>query len=345
MSTKRICICGHFGFGQRLLNGQTIKTKILCKELQREYGDNDVYIIDSHGKSNSILLFFRLLYGLVICRNIIILPAHNGIRIIPLWLCAWNFLFKRKLHYVVIGGWIAKFSDRHCVTKWALRYFHNIYCETSTLQKELANRGYNNAKILPNCKYLTNISEDAINYSHDYPLHLVIFSRIMQQKGIADAVHVIEKINKDKGAEVYRLDIYGQIENSEIQWFTELQRNFTTSVRYKGHVDFDKSAATLVGYYALIFPTLFFTEGIPGTIIDAYAAGLPVIASQWESYKDIIIEEETGFSYKFGDIKALEELLRMIAETPEIIIKIKRNCIKKAQDYTPQNVVPLMNLS
>lgn len=345
MPTKRICICGHFGFGLRLLNGQTIKTKILCKELQREYGDNDMYIIDTHGRANTILLFFRLIYGLATCRNIIILPAHSGMLVIPLWLCLWNFLFDRKLHYVVIGGWIAKFIDQHSLTRWALRHFQYIYCETSTLQKELARRRYNNTVVLPNYKSLAAIPEERLNYTSNYPLRLVIFSRVMQQKGIADAVHVVEKINKDRGKEVYRLDIYGQIDSAETEWFAELQSTFTASVKYNGCIDFDKSVEVLADYFALVFPTRFFTEGVPGTIIDAYAAGLPVITAQWESYKDIVTERETGFSYKFGDINALEKLLNMIAENPETVTKIKRNCIQKANEYTPQNVVPLMPLT
>lgn len=342
MPTKKICICGHFGFGLKLLNGQTIKTKILYRELQREYGNNNIYVIDTHGRKNTILLFFRLIFGLIICRNIIILPAQGGMLIIPLWLCLWNSLFRRKLHYVVIGGWVAKFLDQHRITEWALHFFHNIYCETSTLQKELIKRNYNNTVVLPNCKSLNIIPEDQLNFSTDYPLRLVIFSRIMKQKGIADAVKTVARINKNKGKEIYTLDIYGQIDNAETEWFTELQNSFPTSIKYKGCVDFDKSVETLSKYFALVFPTRFFTEGIPGTIIDAYAAGLPVITAQWESYKDIVIDGETGYSYKFGEINALEELLIKIADTPENIVKIKRNCIMKAYDYIPQNVIPLM---
>ena len=30
---KKVCVIGHFGFGENLLNGQTIKTKIVTKEL------------------------------------------------------------------------------------------------------------------------------------------------------------------------------------------------------------------------------------------------------------------------------------------------------------------------
>ena len=53
---------------------------------------------------------------------------------------------------------------------------------------------------------------------------------------------------------------------------------------------------------------------IPGTVIDAYAAGVPVISAKWESFADLIRDGETGIGYPFGDENALEEILRDLAE-------------------------------
>ena len=43
-----------------------------------------------------------------------------------------------------------------------------------------------------------------------------------------------------------------------------------------------------------IFPTRFTTEGIPGSIIDSYYAGVPVLASKWNSFDDVIEDGKTG---------------------------------------------------
>lgn len=42
-------VVGHFGFGEELLNGQTIKTKVVTKELEKEYGVHEILKIDTHG--------------------------------------------------------------------------------------------------------------------------------------------------------------------------------------------------------------------------------------------------------------------------------------------------------
>ena len=45
----RISVIGHFGTGLNLLNGQTIKTKIVTEELERRFGLDEVLKIDTHG--------------------------------------------------------------------------------------------------------------------------------------------------------------------------------------------------------------------------------------------------------------------------------------------------------
>ena len=110
---------------------------------------------------------------------------------------------------------------------------------------------------------------------------------------------------------------------------------FPDYIRYKGAVPYDKSVDILKGYFALLFPTHFATEGIPGTIIDAYAAGVPVIASEWESFSDVVDNNITGIGYPFSDNNGLEKILLYIAEHPEIIIKMKSNCLIKAAEYLP----------
>ena len=107
---KRVGVVGHFGFGKNLLNGQTIKTKIITDELEKELGETEVVKIDTHGGIKAYLKLPFQLFGLLRkCRNVIILPAHRGLRVITPILNFWNIFFKRNLHYCVIGGWLPEF--------------------------------------------------------------------------------------------------------------------------------------------------------------------------------------------------------------------------------------------
>ena len=340
---KKICVIGHFGIGETLLNGQTVKTKILYDTLVERYGEGEVERIDTHGGVKALLkLPFVLPLALLRCRNIVILPAQNGLRTVTPILTVWNLLFRRSLHYAVIGGWLAPFLAERKWLRGMLSRFDGVYVETATMQKAIEALGLPNVFVMPNCKELRVLSEDELYYPSGEPYRLCTFSRVMREKGIEDAVDAVTAINERLGRTAYTLDIYGQVYGGESEWFENLQTKFTDAIRYGGLVPFEKSVETLRESFALLFPTRFFTEGIPGTVIDAYAAGIPVISARWESYHDLIEEGVTGIGYELLDTEAFSEILLSLLDEPERLIRMKTACTEHAKRYLPNNAMGVL---
>ncbi|MBE7036489.1 MAG: glycosyltransferase family 4 protein [Ruminococcaceae bacterium] len=337
---KKVAIIGHFAFGKTFLDGQTVKTKTLTEELERKFGEEQVLKQDTHGgKKKLLFLLFMLVQALVKCKNVIILPAHNGLRIIAPLLFFLNKLFGRKLHYAVIGGWLPGFLEKRKVLTKVLKGFHCIYVETKAMKKALEEKGFSNVLIMPNCKKLQILKEEELVFVETEPFKLCTFSRVMKEKGIEDAIEAVKKVNEAKGRTVFTLDIYGQVDGGQTEWFEELQKSFPEYVRYGGLVPFDQSVEVLKNYFALLFPTRFYTEGIPGTIIDAYAAGVPVISSKWENFDDIVEENVTGLGYEFLNVEALNEALLNVAENEDMMNQMKSACIQKAEAFLPENAL------
>ncbi len=46
---KKAGVCGHFGIGRNLLNGQPVKTKTVKEELKNRLGETQVAVADSCG--------------------------------------------------------------------------------------------------------------------------------------------------------------------------------------------------------------------------------------------------------------------------------------------------------
>lgn len=343
MSAK-LSVLGHFGEGENLLNGQTVKTKIVTKELQRRLGQEQVLKIDTRGGWKTLVKApFQTMFALKNSRNILIFPAQNGLRIYAPLLSFFRHFFKgRKLHYVVIGGWLSQFLQKRKRLAKVLRKFDGIYVETKTMKRALEAWGFENVFVMPNCKKLTVLSENKLVYPQGVPYKLCTFSRVMREKGIETAINVIREVNNQLGYLAYSLDIYGQVDSAQTEWFENLKKCFPEGVRYCGCVDADKSVEILQSYFALLFPTHFYTEGIPGTIIDAYAAGIPVISAKWESYSDVVDEGATGIGYEFDNENEFENVLLNIAHTPQMILDMKTNCTKKAKDYMPENILGIM---
>lgn len=336
----KVCVIGHFGLNENLLNGQTIKTKIITQELERQLSPRNVLKIDTHNIKGKLIKVSTLVRkGMKNSENIIMMPAHNGIRFFSPLLFALNFIYPTKLHYIVIGGWLPQFLENRKLLSSILKKFDGIYVETNTMKRKLEQMGFKNVFVMPNCKELSILKKSEIEYDLPKPYRLCTFSRVMKEKGIEDAIKAVLDVNRIYGENIFSLDIYGQIDDNYKEDFFEMKKSFPNNIRYCGSVPFDKTTQILKKYYALLFPTQFYTEGIPGTIIDAYASGVPVIASRWESFSDLIEDNEVGYGYQFGDLNELEKILLQVIDNPIELNKMRIKCIDKAYLYNSSNVV------
>ena len=343
---KTVSIIGHYQSGTNQLSGQIVKTEIITDALLSFFTNQEVVKIDTQGNKYLCLLKspFQALFAMKKSRNVVILPAQNGLRVVaPLLIFLKKFFKNRRLHYVVIGGWLPEFlTDKPKLAK-RLKKFDYIYVETNTMKKALEEQGFSNIVIMPNCKNLKILDRSELVYPESEPLKLCTFSRVMKEKGIEDAVNAVKEVNEKIGRTVYSLDIYGQVDQNQIQWFNELKNGFPDYIKYAGLVDYDKSVDVLKNYFALMFPTHFYTEGIPGTIIDAYSAGVPVVSAKWESFSDIVDDGITGFGYDFDNYNAFLEKLEYISQNIEKWNSLKFNCIKKAKEYQPDEAIRILS--
>lgn len=61
-----------------------------------------------------------------------------------------------------------------------------------------------------------------------------------------------------------------------------------------------------------IFCLTSFNEGLPISLIEAMAAGLPVVGANVEGIRDVIIPDKNGFLVQLGDIKGLKNALYIL---------------------------------
>lgn len=344
---KKICVIGSFADKSCLLDGQTVKTKNVYKELKNTFGHNEISKIDTYGGlRSSIKIFLDVLKAVVGSKNIIILPAENGLRTIVPLLVTFNKVYKRKLYYIVIGGWLPAFVDKR---NWLKKYINKIDCifvETASMKEQLNLQGYTNIDIIPNFKALKILDENDITPTINKPYRLCTFSRVMKEKGIEDAITAVKTLNSMHGIDFVELDIYGQVDDRQKVWFEKLLMCMPPYIKYKGVVPFSTSTSVLYKYDALLFPTYYEGEGFAGTIIDAFAAGLPVIASDWKYNPEIIEPGRTGIIHETHNIESLINAISTIDSDVKKWNDMKRNCRLEATKYLPsvamRKVIDLM---
>ena len=330
-----VTICGHFGGNNNFLDGQTVKTKNLYKALTDRYGFNEVKKIDTYNwKKRPIKLLKECINAAKNSKNIIILPAHNGIKVfVPLF----TFLkkkYKFNLIYAVVGGWLKEFlTDKPKLIK-KIKKIDMILVETNTMKLKLQELNLYNVDILYNFKYIDVLKK--VEYTPKKNIKLCTFSRVLKEKGIENAINIVTIVNKKLGFNYCSLDIYGQIDNNYKDEFENLMKKFPNFIKYKGLISAEKSVSTIKNYDFLLFPTYYDGEGFAGTIIDAFSSGVPVIASTWKYNSEIIEDKKNGFLFETKNDLMASNIILDIYKNKYDILKMKEKCLEIAKKYIPE---------
>lgn len=152
------------------------------------------------------------------------------------------------------------------------------------------------------------------------------FGRLSQEKGIEDLL-AAAKLLKTK------VDIAGQgplEENIKTSYRPEIQSG---QIRLLGQLAGDGLKKAITEAKAIIIPSRW-PENMPLALLESLAKSKIVIASRRGGLPEVIRDEENGYLFEPGNIKALAEKLKMI----EGLDKEKREKIKEAAKQSALNL-------
>lgn len=325
---------------EKLCDGQTIKTRILIQELEACFPDCEILVAETYNyKKNPLRLLFQIFDCLQNADLIIILLSRNGMRVIFPIVNLLNKFFRKPILHDCIGCSLDHLVERYPFLRKQLNCFAVNWVESRQVQRRLMEQGVQNVEFLPNFKRLELLCEEEIERYQKPVFEFCTFSRVMAEKGIGEAAQAILDLNRQAGAMRVSLDVYGPFENG---YETELKKYIDLSegaIRYKGVAAYNETTQILKNYYMLLFPTYFKGEGIPGTLIDAFSAALPVIASNWHCNGEIIEHGRTGFLFELSEPWKLTDFMKNAIENPDTIYEMKKQCLKEANFYSAECVM------
>lgn len=344
----KIAIVGHFGGDEFYTDGQSVKIKSLYEALKCYLpSDVKIDIVDTYYlKRNNRKLFFDFIKAVVFSNKIIFLPASRGRKYFFKLFYFINILTKKQIYHDCIAGSLDMELTAH---KYWVRYlnsFESNWMESPEQVEKLKEAGVQNCVYVPNFKHITPLSVDYLkNLTYSEPFRFCTFSRVEERKGIEDALVAIRNINRIYGTKKAELDVYGPIQPGHEKWFESIIEKYSEECKYLGVVAPNNSVDVLKDYFALLFPTQYYTEGMPGTIIDAMFAGVPVIARRWVWCDNMIINGQNGISYEFDKPDLLVSIMQKVVENPSLITTMKENCLKEAEKYSEKVIVKkILNL-
>ena len=339
----RVGIIGKFGANENWCDGQTVKTKNLMMLLERA-GDVSIVKADTcYFKRNNLKLLLDTLRCMFTCKHIFLMVSVNGMRFYLPFLYYMNKVMRRSIYHYVIGS---ELLDMVSKDRKLVKYLNALdanWFEYESGTCYLKSKGVKNVSTLSNFKLLDPVPEAKPYFSADNAYRFCTFSRVMEEKGITDAIEAIRQINEEHDRAVARLDIYGQIEKQYEDKFRQLINENREYVAYKGVAESSRSVDVLKDYYALLFPTKWVGEGVPGTLIDSFAAGIPVIASDWNANGEIIQHNRQGLLYPNDGMLTLKDAVDWAIHHPEAMHQMRFVSREAYVKYMPDTILKVIH--
>lgn len=323
----RVAIVGHFGGHEQFMDGQTVKTLTLYHALKKNTAWKIVKVDTYYKKKSPVLLLLKSIYAFITCRHIIVLLSDKGRRFYFPVLVFFKRFLRKHIWHDVVGGDLAQDLRHEQYAQRALPMFDANWVETESMKNDLEALGLQNCTVLPNFKNIKQLNKNEVKETFDEPLPICTFSRVMPEKGISIAIEAVETYNEMIGSKRFVLDIYGQVDEQYKPAFQELLKQ-SSSTEYRGVVEYDKSVAVLKDYYAMLFPTYWYGEGMPGTIVDSFSAAVPVIATDFAHNADFVFPYKTGLLISSAEKSLLMDALSFIDTHREKWIGMRYQCLE-----------------
>lgn len=333
---NRIIFVGSQNIGKLLDDGETIKNAHLKQGL-RKYVD-EIIEIDVRNKPSRILYLIKFLLCLIFYRNSKIVMSASSLVAYKLFkiikVLKWDM---SKCYYWVIGGNFGNWIESGKFNKKIYTDLQAIIVEGNSMKEQLNRCGLSNVIQLPNMKPVKYIPKK--KYCNEGKTKFIFLSRIIPEKGV-NYIIAASNMLVNEGVTNFSVNFFGKMdEDYECEFLDNLKNS--PNLSYCGFMDLssNKGYDELAQYDVMLFPTYWFGEGFPGVIIDAFVAGLPVIASDWNLNKDLVEDGKTGFIIAVHDVVALKESMKNIINGNVNIKEMALHSQLKAHEFDLDNVV------
>ena len=255
-------------------------------------------------------------------------------------------VFRKKVLFQIHGGKLDEFWDHssyliRLLIKKILEMPEIIAVLSLAQKKPFDETGFDDkVKVVPNTvdprRYQNQGSYRAkFGISEDCISVLFIASLFIKKKGVMELLNAIKLITPEF-RNVLFIFVGGGVEEPAMIEFSQ-RENLKKNVRFLGYLSGDEIVQILNSSDIFVLPS--YSEGFPLVVLEAMAAGLPVIATSVGAIPEIIEDGKNGFLVRPMDHIALAERVRGLVQNEELRKKIGNNNIKKIKEKYDLKIV------
>lgn len=148
-----------------------------------------------------------------------------------------------------------------------------------------------------------------------------------------------ERVLRAALAELQAGGVAGRVELHVYGWPSDCGVDAVQTTRH-GHLPNDQLRQSLASVDVLLFPSLYPFEGHPGTIVEAFMAGVPVVATDWPGPLEIVEDGVNGLVVPRGDAGALAAAMRRLVAEPAFRERLAAGAVASGKHFDQARVLP-----
>lgn len=255
--------------------GVTVKDQLLLNEIYKASGIKMLDLVECKRRPYKIpLVGLKLIWRLLVSKNVIVgVGSQPRCKVI---LKIRKFLRGKKglssLRVMVMGGNLHNVTKSDAAYRELLKYCGSVWVETEGMVRSLKEQGIENAKFFPNCRTdQGSIPPREVGNTPRY----VFFSKICEEKGVDE---VFDAMKYSDGR--FTVDFYGEVAADYKERFKEHLENNPTAIYHGVFNSVNGNVYKELNQYdAMLLPTHYGAEGVPGALVEAKMAGIAAIVT------------------------------------------------------------------
>lgn len=190
---------------------------------------------------------------------------------------------------------------------------------------------YNKINVLYNPIHLKSLKKSQTKSNVFY---VGFIGRLIERKGVKIYLQAAQKILKNHDNIIFL--IAGDGPQKSIVIDTIKQINRSNKVNYLGYIqDVSQFYSKLD---CLVIPSLWEPMGM--VVIEAQLAGVPIIASDIDSFKELITDKQNGIFFKSKNVQDLINKIEFLVKDNELQKKIIYNAYNSSQNFSTSSYLP-----
>jgi glycosyltransferase involved in cell wall biosynthesis len=219
--------------------------------------------------------------------------------------------------------------------KWR-RYFDLIdyfIAPSATLRDEMIAGGYDGSRIV--------VLPTFVDAAQFHPRgvrerRIVYVGRLSPEKGVDVLLDAYERVLRDEGLRDIELLIAGEGEPAYTGQLVARAWRISQQVKFVGSLDSEGVRRLLSGALLSVVPSLCY-ENLPNAMLESFAAGTPVAASDSGSMREVLRGTDAGFLFRPGDPGDLADGLVTVLSQADTLKRMGRSARLLAESrYDPE---------